>query len=103
MLCKQLSCSQGTCCIELPSGLSDGDEPPEATALRELREETGYTGTCGEVSPVIAGEPGMTNNSLRLVTMDIDLDASENVHALPQPEARSGPPYCFPCCSAGDS
>lgn len=29
--------------LELPSGLVDSGEPAEATALRELEEETGYT------------------------------------------------------------
>lgn len=80
--------AQGRCCIELPAGLKDGDEAPEATAERELLEETGYCGTCGEVSPIVAGEPGMTNNSLRLVMMDVDLDAAENVDVKPRPEAR---------------
>lgn len=28
---------------EVPGGLADGDEPPEETARRELREETGFT------------------------------------------------------------
>ena len=28
--------------MELPSGTREGDEPPEVTADRELREETGY-------------------------------------------------------------
>jgi ADP-ribose pyrophosphatase len=29
--------------LEVPAGTRDGDEPPEATAEREVREETGYS------------------------------------------------------------
>ena len=42
LLVKQWRAAQGGYTLELPSGTRDGDEPPEVTADRELREETGY-------------------------------------------------------------
>lgn len=42
LLVKQWRAAQGCYTLELPSGTRDGDEPPEITADRELREETGY-------------------------------------------------------------
>ena len=42
LLVKQWRAAQGCYTLELPSGTRDGDEPPEETAARELREETGY-------------------------------------------------------------
>ena len=42
LLVKQWRAAQRAYTLELPSGTRDGDEPPEETAHRELREETGY-------------------------------------------------------------
>ena len=47
--------------VELPAGLIDAGETPEAAALRELTEETGYVGTVASVSPVLAMSPGLTD------------------------------------------
>lgn len=39
--------------IEVPAGLVDEGESPEESAIRELREETGYIGIAAEVSPIM--------------------------------------------------
>lgn len=39
--------------IEVPAGLVDEGESAEESAVRELREETGYVGIAAEVSPVM--------------------------------------------------
>lgn len=39
--------------IEVPAGLVDEGEGAEQSAVRELREETGYVGMAAEVSPVM--------------------------------------------------
>ena len=45
--------------IELPAGLVDGDEAPEACALRELKEETGYVGVVtSAATPALPLSPG---------------------------------------------
>ena len=50
LLVKQWRAAQGCYTLELPSGTRDGDEPPEVTAARELREETGYRAS--EFTPI---------------------------------------------------
>ena len=50
LLVKQWRAAQGGYTLELPSGTRDGDEPPEVTADRELREETGYRAS--EFTPI---------------------------------------------------
>ena len=39
--------------IEVPAGLVDEGESAAECAVRELREETGYHGVAGEVSPIM--------------------------------------------------
>src|ERR1019366_10613506 len=45
LLIRQFRHATGDYLWEIPAGRRDADETPEATALRDLREETGYS--CG--------------------------------------------------------
>src|SRR3954471_23133173 len=60
----------GTRCVELPAGLV-GDEDPnatvEATAIKELEEETGFTAERIEVLGDFYASPGMVSESFTLV------------------------------------
>jgi ADP-ribose pyrophosphatase len=39
---RQFRFGTGTCTLEIPGGMCDAGEEPRVSALRELREETGY-------------------------------------------------------------
>lgn len=51
--------------IEVPAGLVDEGESAEESAVRELREETGYVGVAAEVSPVMFNGENQIKSSLR--------------------------------------
>ncbi|WBW70813.1 ADP-ribose diphosphatase, NudF subfamily Ysa1 [Schizosaccharomyces osmophilus] len=65
-------------CIEIPAGLVDSDESPEESAVRELREETGFVGTVKEATTVMYNDPGLTNANLKIILVDIDMSNPEN-------------------------
>lgn len=61
--------------VELPAGLIDDRETPEAAAIRELREETGYEAEGAlDSSAVLATDPGMTTANMKLVILDVPLN-----------------------------
>ncbi|GIY24928.1 ADP-sugar pyrophosphatase [Caerostris darwini] len=65
--------------LELPAGLVDPNEKPDETAVRELKEETGYI--CSGVkhtSPLTALDPGLTNSTMKIVTLEVNGDAVVN-------------------------
>lgn len=57
--------------LEIPAGLLEIDEAPEACARRELREETGYEATAirplGDVYPT----PGYSDERIRIFSADV--------------------------------
>ncbi|XP_059768069.1 ADP-sugar pyrophosphatase isoform X9 [Balaenoptera ricei] len=86
ILVKQFRPPMGGYCLEFPAGLIDENESPEAAALRELEEETGYKGDVAECSPAVCMDPGLSNCTTHIVTVTINGDDAENVRPKPKPE-----------------
>jgi ADP-ribose pyrophosphatase len=82
---------------EIPAGRRDGDEAPEVTATRELREETGYT--CKQLDRLtwIWTTPGFTDEKIHLYmatglapgTATLEADEVLDVHELRWSAARA--------------
>lgn len=71
--------------IEAAAGLIDGDEAPEAVAIRETREETGLA-VIGEPIPIqrYLPSPGDSDESVFLFCGRVDSTAAAGVHGLPE-------------------
>ncbi|KAI4235705.1 MAG: hypothetical protein L6R40_006394 [Gallowayella cf. fulva] len=72
--------------IEIPAGLVDAGESAAESAVRELREETGYVGKVSEVSPVMFNDPGFCNTNLNMVHVTVDMSLPENQNLKPELE-----------------
>jgi len=57
--------------VEFPAGLIDAGEDAAATAVRELYEETGYRGRVTAVYPPVCNSPGLSCETITLVTMEV--------------------------------
>jgi len=56
----------GKTLIELPAGTLDRDEPTQQTAVRELKEETGYEAQHWQELPAFFMSPGILNERMYL-------------------------------------
>ena len=75
--------------IEVPSGLIDEGEEAAVSALRELKEETGYIATIPGNDTAAEGfimwnDPGFCNTNTKMMFVDVDMSDPRNQN--PQPE-----------------
>ena len=66
--------------IEFPAGLIDREEEPAVTALRELREETGYAGSLVTMLPIGYNSPGLTQEGVYLAIVDVEEKSQGELH-----------------------
>ena len=59
--------------IEFPKGIININETIENAALRELKEETGYTGKLIKVSPLLTTCAYLTNEKAAIVEIEVDV------------------------------
>ncbi|MDG2169936.1 MAG: NUDIX hydrolase [Opitutales bacterium] len=79
--------------LEFPAGLIDPGESIQAAASRELEEETGYYGEVVQVGPPIYSSPGLTDEFVSMVTINVkgqaetrhEPDENIEVFTLPLP------------------
>jgi ADP-ribose pyrophosphatase len=71
--------------IEAAAGRADAAEPPEAVAIREVREETGLS-PAGPLIPIqrYLPSPGVSDESVLLYCARVDSTAAGGVHGLPE-------------------
>lgn len=86
LLQKQFRPPVNKAVIEIPAGLVDAGESAAESAVRELREETGYHGEVSEVSPVMFNDPGFCNTNLNMVHVNVDMSRPENQNLKPELE-----------------
>ncbi len=69
---RQFRPPAGTYVWEFPAGLVEEMEDPAVTAVRELYEETGYRGKVTTCSSPVFSSPGLTSETVRIVTMEVE-------------------------------
>jgi 8-oxo-dGTP pyrophosphatase MutT (NUDIX family) len=56
--------------LELPAGMIDAGETPEACAIRELAEETGYVGDAPQLLRTLFADPTSSNASFHIFLIE---------------------------------
>jgi len=68
--------------ITFPAGLVDKGESYEASAVRELKEETGYVGSVIKTTPPNLSSAGMTDELVTVSVVHIDESLPENQNPI---------------------
>lgn len=89
MLQKQFRPCVDKVTIEVPAGLIDEGEDPGQSAIRELKEETGYVATLPQDAKAAEGfvmwnDPGFCTTNTKMVFVEVDMTDPKNQN--PQPD-----------------
>ena len=78
--------------LEIPGGVMDAGEDPVAAGLRELREETGFSGAPAKLLGTVHPNPAIQSNRCHFVFVEAAVkshelawDADEEIHVTTQP------------------
>ena len=86
VLVRQFRAPAGKYVIEFPAGLIEPGEGADATAVRELYEETGYEGRVVRTFAPGSSSPGLSGESVTLVVMEIDAGRYRTAPPVAHPE-----------------
>ena len=77
LLVRQFRPPAGGQVWEFPAGLLEPGESPETTAVRELKEETGYRGRVVGCTGPVFSSPGLSSETLYIARMEVEEECQE--------------------------
>jgi ADP-ribose pyrophosphatase len=92
VLVKEFRPPVGRAVLAFPAGLVDEGESIEAAALRELAEETGWSGKLLSLGPACYASPGLTDESMHFARVRLHVEgdaapeAEEDIEVLIWPK-----------------